>query len=43
MKSSVPWDLSVGNDEGVEVEGGKKKERKKKRRNERKKETKRHR
>jgi len=30
MKSSAPWDLSVDNDEGVEVEGerGKKEEKK---------------
>jgi len=30
MKSSAPWDLSVGNDEGVEVEGERRKKEEKK-------------
>jgi len=30
MKNSAPWDLSVGNDEGVEVEGERRKKEEKK-------------
>jgi len=30
MKNSAPWDLSVGNDEGVEVEGERRKKERRK-------------